>query len=654
MPATRVTAADWGPWRLGGPPGAAIRSLAADAGPSGVVYALTVYGELLRWSPAANEWQRLPWSPWTSWIRPHPRNSGWLYVWGARSRDFGDTWEPYHTREQLLIHPLDPRVQWTWDGDGLERTTDDGATWQALAPPVADEASWLVALHPTDTETAWAAAGSEGVLRTTDGGTTWHVARGGLEYTPSWGGGRTHYYLPRAVRATLDRDLVLWGLITVASAPDGDRLIRSLDGGLNWEIVAPLSWSVELAVHPSRPRTLYVLQGDHTVLTSEDAGATWRVLRGPVPFWHPCAHALTNWATGLAVMPPDGATVLYGTEQDGVFRSDDGGETWASANRGLHFAYVTHVAVSPRTPGRVFVADLARGIFRSDDAGATWHEPTLGVDLSWRWPGGGMCPDNVGPPAEGGRSVAVTRASETVIATFWEGASRSHDLGETWSYLPLFNSGIFQHVAVDQGRNRVFASNWSGIYRSDDDARTWAACGSGLSNADGLAIHEASGTLVAWTRWGVAASGDGCRTWLAGPPPPSRACPEPNAETNDIVFNPVIAGHAVAATTCGVFVSDNGIHQWRRGGLEGRAIVAIALDPLSPKTIYAAAGGRPWVSRDGGDSFQAIESWPLPGGATALAVDPLGRRLYVGTSQFGLLSTEIPSPSRPPISRLRR
>lgn len=216
-------------------------------------------------------------------------------------------------------------MQWTWEGGIAERSTDDGATC--------------------------------------------HVARDGLEYTP-WGGGRNHYYLPDAVRATLDLDLVFRGLISVASAPHGDRRIQSLNGGLNWEIVANFSWAAEVAVHPRRPRTLYVLQGDHTVLTSEDAGATWRVLRGPVPFGHPCAHALTNWAAGLAVVPPDGDTALSGTEQDGVFRSDDGGETWASANRGLHFAYVTHITVD-QGRNRVYASNWS-GILRSDDDARTW------------------------------------------------------------------------------------------------------------------------------------------------------------------------------------------------------------------------------------------------------------------------------------------
>ncbi len=627
--------------------------MAADAGSTGVVYAATNLGTILRWSPAAHEWQQLPPHRWAGWIVPHPRNSGWVYVSEGRSRDFGETWEPYHARYALLIHPLDPRVQWTREGSVLERTTDDGATWQVLTPPSPDWGWRVLALHPTDTDTAWASTAYEGVLRTTDGGITWHPARGGLEYTPSWGGGKTRYYLPHVVRPALDPDLVLWGLISAASAPDGDRLIRSLDGGLNWEIVASFSWAVDLAVHPTRPRTLYVLQGDHSVLISEDAGATLRVLRGPVPFWHPCAHSLTDWATGLAVASPDGTAVWYGTEQRGVFRSNDGGETWASANRGIHFGYVTDVAVSPRTPGRVFVADLALGVFRSDDGGTTWREPVPGVDLSWRRPGGGMCPDNLGPPAEGGRAVVVTRASETVLATFWQGASRSHDLGETWNYLPPFNYLILKHVAVD-ARDRLYASNGSGVFRSDDDGRTWSACGFGPSRVEGLATHGGSNTVVAWGWPGVAASGDGCRTWMLAIPFPSQGCPEPDAKTYDIVFNPAIAGHAVAATSCGVFVSFSGIHQWRRGGLEGVQVLAIAFDPLSPKTVYAAAGGRPWVSRDGGDSFEPIESWPLSGGATTLAVDPRGRRLYVGTNHFGLLSTDIPSPSRPPVARLRR
>jgi hypothetical protein len=83
-----------------------------------------------------------------------------------------------------------PDVMWMQHHNGAFRSTDAGATWSRLLPPVSDF-GFAVATHPTDPNTAWfvpATADEQrtpknGVLsvtRTSDGGKSWSVLRDGL------------------------------------------------------------------------------------------------------------------------------------------------------------------------------------------------------------------------------------------------------------------------------------------------------------------------------------------------------------------------------------------------------------------------------------------------------------------------------------------
>src|SRR5947208_2484829 len=74
----------------------------------------------------------------------------------------------------------------------------------------------------------------------------------------------------------------------------------------------------------------------------------------------------------LVADPATPGTVYAGTERDGVWRSDDGGRTWAFA--GLAGETVRSLAVSAAAPGTVYAGTLPAQVFVSRDGGATWEE----------------------------------------------------------------------------------------------------------------------------------------------------------------------------------------------------------------------------------------------------------------------------------------
>lgn len=63
-------------------------------------------------------------------------------------------------------------------------------------------------------------------------------------------------------------------------------------------------------------------------------------------------------------------TVFFGTF-GGMFRSTNGGSTWAATNAGLTNVTVHVVAVDPLTPTTIYAGTRDQGIFKSTDGGAS-------------------------------------------------------------------------------------------------------------------------------------------------------------------------------------------------------------------------------------------------------------------------------------------
>ncbi|NBD10300.1 WD40/YVTN/BNR-like repeat-containing protein [Corallococcus silvisoli] len=151
--------------------------------------------------------------------------------------------------------------------------------------------------------------------------------------------------------------------------------IISRDSGRTWRWVCPDAmgyggWRPESFIW-RETGTLLAATGN-ALLSSKDGACSWST--------HPAFK--DTWVTGLAAQPGDDA-VLYASTgrstaaRNGLFRSDDGGETWRALplqRDGIVFSAVRVSAADPRT---LYVSawDTARMyLFRSDDAGDTWEE----------------------------------------------------------------------------------------------------------------------------------------------------------------------------------------------------------------------------------------------------------------------------------------
>jgi hypothetical protein len=171
----------------------------------------------------------------------------------------------------------------------------------------------------------------------------------------------------------------------------------------------------------------------------------------------------------------------------GVFRTEDGGLTWAPANRGVRaenlpgkYPEVGHnvhrVILAPSEPSRLY-RQCYNGTYRSDDFGLSWREITKGL------------------PSDFGYALAVDPARSDRIFQVPE-------------------SGSHMRAAVD-GKLRVF--------RSDDGGANWESASAGLPQEHAYVSvlreamdtdHAAScGVYFGTTSGHVFASRDGANHW---------------------------------------------------------------------------------------------------------------------------------------------
>jgi photosystem II stability/assembly factor-like uncharacterized protein len=178
----------------------------------------------------------------------------------------------------------------------------------------------------------------------------------------------------------------------------GGTVQRSTDLGKTWQRSEGLglpeesglklasTWHLEPG-HASEPGTLW-LGGEPAVLfRSDDLGATWQVNEGVLGHetrekWSPGAGGLITHSISLD--PDDPQRLWIGISAAGVFRTEDGGETWQPANSGTEACFlpedrfpevgqcVHKLLAHPAKPGRLWQQNHC-GVYRSDDHGTSWE-----------------------------------------------------------------------------------------------------------------------------------------------------------------------------------------------------------------------------------------------------------------------------------------
>jgi photosystem II stability/assembly factor-like uncharacterized protein len=312
---------------------------------------------------------------------------------------------------------------------------------------------------------------------------------------------------------------------------------KTTDGGTYWRCVSDgyLTSSAigALAIAPSDPNVIYAGTGETAIrldvsygdgaYKSTDAGRTWRHL----------GLRETRFIGRIRIHPqnPDLVYVAalgdaFGAnEARGVFRSEDGGETWSKVLYRDADAGAVDLSMDPHNPRVLFAAfwqtrrsfwnlssgGPGSGLFRSTDGGTSWTEIS-------RYPG---LP--TGPLGKIGVAVSPVRAGRVwaLVETEAEktGLYRSEDYGETWTLVSsnrdlMHRPWYYTHVFADpRHAETVYVANYQ-LWKSTDGGAGFTEIQTPHGDNHDLWIDPAdSNRMIEGNDGGACVSFNGGETW---------------------------------------------------------------------------------------------------------------------------------------------
>lgn len=247
----------------------------------------------------------------------------------------------------------------------------------------------------------------------------------------------------------------------------GATVQRSKDGGRTWErseglglpeetgLTLEKTWHVEPG-RDSEPGVLWLGGAPGVLFRTEDSGESWQVVQSLLEDptrerWQPgfggmCTHS-------IQIDPADPGRMYVGISAAGVFRSEDGGESWTPANSGTAADFmpddpfpevgqcVHKVLLHPGREGRLWQQNHC-GVYRSDDHGRSWERL-----------------EENGLPSAFGFPLALHHSKPDTAFVIPEDSAREGRVG---------------------GGNRVTSEGRLGVYRTEDGGKSWELASNGL------------------------------------------------------------------------------------------------------------------------------------------------------------------------------
>ena len=341
-------------------------------------------------------------------------------------------------------------------GNGVYRSVDGGTSWKGLGLEDSKDIPSL-AVDPRDPDVCYAAClghlwgpnKMRGVYKTTDGGKSWHP-----------------------------------------------QLQIDENTGACWVQIDPKNPNTIYAAMYSRRRTAWRFTSggkEGGIYRSTDKGAHWTKLTKGLP--------TQTGRIGLDIYAKDPKTIFALVESDlgggrgidaansrqgGLFRSDDGGDSWSRINAMVPRAfYFCKVKVDPEDVKRVYM--LGFNTFVSDDAGKSFRSG-ITDKMHGDWHALTIDPQD----------------SEHLLAGSDGGMYQSWDRGATWDFMNSIAVGEFYNIALDNSKPYRIAGglqdneSWYGPSSINFETGETPAGNTGITNMDWKAIPGGDGFHVAF------------------------------------------------------------------------------------------------------------------------------------------------------------
>ena len=291
-------------------------------------------------------------------------------------------------------------------GGGLWKTTNNGTTFKAVMDTARVSSGGDLAIAPSDTNVIYWGTGEAnsrnsispggGVYKSADGGKSWTFL--GLAETRA---------IARIVVHPKDANTVWLAALGHPWGPNKERgLYKTTDGGKTWRLVKFIDEKtgfVDIVLDPRDPNVIWAasyqrVRSPYSLTSGGPGSALWKSTDGGETFTEVKGGgfpATMKGRIGIAIAASN-ADVMYSlveadtapnakpvanskpqTRPSGLYRSEDGGKTWAYMNpENTRPFYYNQVRVDPKDPNRVYWSSTP--VKYSSDGGKTAGNTTEG------------------------------------------------------------------------------------------------------------------------------------------------------------------------------------------------------------------------------------------------------------------------------------
>ncbi len=312
--------------------------------------------------------------------------------------------------------------------DGLYRSTDDGASWEKLNDSLI---TGTINFIKSDSSFLFAGNSIGQLFRSSDKGNSWELLKNGSnELTTS--------------SITFDGSKLI-----AANSSVNSSIYISTDFGDSW------SQRDGSGGENSSFYDLYFLNGnligrfyDNTFYISSDEGTSWSEIQ------------VDSTMNSFEDIEGSGSNVFIATYGNGIYRSTDGGYTWALSNKGIIGSRINALV----TKNNDVLAATEGGVYKSTDDGDSWQRYNDGIDLS--------------------EIINIQIFNNNYYAVVKDGIYKLDAVNNKWVKTYYVPNASFTAISIND--SVIYAGfRGAGILKSTDNGSTWDTVNNGLSTSPG-------------------------------------------------------------------------------------------------------------------------------------------------------------------------